>query len=143
MTGMGDREVLAAVAEALIPPGHGGPSAREASVLEHIREVLDIRPDLAVPFASLMGEAVGQEPELWARVLLRERPSDFKLMTDVLVAAWLRAPEAREWLHWRPIADEFSDPDPIPAAELAGMMRQVSDRGPSYRATGWTPKGGA
>ena len=133
---------LAAVADALIPRGHDGPSASDVGIVKLVTGVLASRPDLESEFLALLDTVDGNDPEAWARALLSDRPGDFALLTDVVVAAWLTAPQARSWLGWRRIGGEFEEPDPVAEIEIDTLLAPVRERGASYRPTGWRPARG-
>jgi hypothetical protein len=127
-----ERSVLAALADLLIPPATGFPSASEAGVSgEGLDRILAVRPDLAGPLKHLLQQAQGHVSAEFLQALQADDPAGFGVLAEVVPGAYFMHPEVRSALGYdgqtaRPI-------DPRPDHLDDGLLQSVIDRGPIYR----------
>lgn len=130
------REKLAAFADALIPGGHGLPSASEAGV--HVRWIdraLGARPDLAGPMLAVL--ALGGEPRVELERLRSGDPETFQGFTFAVAGGYLMNPRVRKLLGYPGQAPKPKPayPDESDYYLEGGILDPVLDRGPIYRPT--------
>jgi hypothetical protein len=128
------RQLLALLADELIPSGEAMPSASQAEVagmwLDH---VLAARPDLAEGLGRVLELAKGRSP---AEVIADLRANDaagFGVLAEVVPAAYFMNPQVQQLIGYagqtpRPI-------DPHPDYLDDGLLDSVLSRGPIYRPT--------
>jgi hypothetical protein len=118
-----DRELLARLADALIPAEDGMPSASEAGAVgRYLDAVLAARPDLEAPLAALPDTDVDA---------LRERdPAGWTALTSAVVAAYYMNPEVCERIGY---AGQRAIP--LEPPDYHGLLDSVEARGPVYRPT--------
>jgi hypothetical protein len=137
-----EREVLAAIADVLIPAGDGMPAAGAVDTAgAELDRVLAARPDLAPALARIAGDVAGEAPEAAVRRLERERPGDLDTLLEALAGAYYLAAEVRDRLGYHGqealTIDVYSD---LEAYIEDGLLLPVIERGATYRAT---PRPGA
>ena len=128
------RDLLAALADLLIPAGSGFPSASEAGVAtEGLDQLLTVRPDLLEPLQGLLHRANDRSPAELIRELPAHDPAAFGALAESVAGAYFLNPDVRARLKYdgqsgRPIEpreDYLED----------GLLQSVIDRGPIYRPT--------
>ena len=129
-----ERELLAALADVLIPAGEGFPSASQAGVArEGLDQVLSVRPDLEAGLKDLLASAAGQAPAELLSNLPIENPAAFGLLTELVPAAYFLNPEVRTRLSYHGQTARAIDSRPDYLDD--GLLQSVIDRGPVYRPT--------
>ncbi len=129
-----ERALLAALADVLIPPGEGFPSASEAGVAgQGLDQVLAVRPDLANGLKTLLASAAGRSAAEFVAELQTSDPGSFGILTELVPGAYFLNEQVRAKLGYdgqgpRPI-------DPHPDYLDDGLLQSVLDRGPIYRPT--------
>ena len=129
-----ERDVLAALADVLIPAAEGFPSASQAGVAgEGLDAVISFRPDLAGGLKRLLDAARGRPAADVVADLQRDDPASFGLLAELVPGAYFLNPGVRALLAYsgqgpRPID---SHPDYLED----GLLQSVLDRGPIYRPT--------
>jgi hypothetical protein len=130
-----DREVLAALADVLIPAGDGMPAASEAGVASALLdEVLAARPDLAEPLARVLEAVAGDDPGATLARLQAEDDAEFDLLATVVAGAYFLSPDVCRRLGYpghRPLPVDQQPPD----EELEALVAEVVSRGPIHRPT--------
>lgn len=90
------RERLAALADILVPAGHGMPSASEAGGQEDcIARVFKSRPDLAGIVSGVLTAATQMEPLGFIADMERREPERFNLFFQAIAGAYFLSPEVR------------------------------------------------
>jgi hypothetical protein len=136
-----DRDMLAEIAQVLIPSGKSGPSAAEADVAgARLDEFLELRPDLEAGLRAILRRASGTDVETFCRQLEASEPAAFQQLTYVVVGAYLLSPDARAWLGFTSLRGEFQTPKPNDDYRLNELLAPVRARPASYRPTDWTPE---
>lgn len=131
------RNTFAAIADVLIPNAEGMPSASEMNVQgEMLDHILGLRPDLRENFLRGLTKAAGRDATEAANDLNRTDTAALSAIGLVASAGYYMTPRVRELIGYpgqqsRPEAD----PDAVPPYVSNGMLQQVIDRGPIYRAT--------
>ena len=121
-------EMLAAIADLLIPAGKDMPSASEAGVATSgLAQVLDFRPELKTPIENILQQCHGKSPP---DALAALDPGSLALLAEVVASAYFMNEQVRAKLHYQgqraqPIVPEEIDP---------ALLKPVLDRGPIYRA---------
>lgn len=129
-----ERELLAALADLLIPAGEGFPSASEAGVAgQGLDQVLSVRPDLTTGLKELLASAAGQSPAEFLSNLPAKYPPAFALLTELVPAAYFLNPEVRARLNYHGQTARAIDSRADYLEE--GLLQSVIDRGPIYRPT--------
>jgi len=129
-----ERQVLAALADLLIPAGNGFPSASEAGVAnEGLDQLLAVRPDLLNPLKGLLLRAQDRGPAEFIAELQRNDSAAFGVLAELVPGAYFLNPDVRTKLKYdgqsaRPI-------DPREDYLEDGLLQSVIDRGPIYRPT--------
>ncbi|MCL6548460.1 MAG: hypothetical protein K6T30_06090 [Alicyclobacillus sp.] len=132
------REVLAGVADAMIPSWGGMPSATEAEVLTvWADEVLKLRQDLREPLfraIRILKEAELLTPPERLGHLQQEDPEAFNALGVTLAGAYFLNPAVREKIGYpgqRPRVNY--EAEEVPDYVRDGLLKPVMDRGPIYR----------
>jgi len=91
------RQVLATLADVLIPASDPMPSATAAGVPDALIDlVLGFRPDLAEPFAAALAQCAGPcsggEPEAALDALAASSPAQFEALTLLTSGAYFQSP---------------------------------------------------
>ncbi len=129
-----ERSVFAALADVLIPAGHGFPSASEAGVAgEGLDQILAVRPDLAAGLKNILEQAEGRNPAEFVAELQTKDPASVGVLAEIVPGAYFMNPRVRAALGYdgqtpRPI-------DPGPDYLDDGLLQSVIDRGPIFRPT--------
>lgn len=128
------RDVLAGLADVLIPAGDDMPSASAASVAgEGLNRVLAAVPSLEASLAEVLARAKGREPAEVVSSLARTDPAAFGILTEVVTAAYFMNPDVREALGYH--GQGPSPLDPRVDYMEDGLLESVIKRGPIYRPT--------
>jgi hypothetical protein len=136
-----DRDLVADIAQALIPAGGSGPSAADVDVAgARLDEFLELRPDLEPVLLAIVRRASGIDAGSFCRELEATEPAVFQQLTYVIVGAYLLSPDARDWLGFTGLRGEFQTPKPNDDYRLDELLAPVRARPASYRATNWTPE---
>ena len=85
-----ERELLAKLADILIPPGQGMPSASEAGVAKNgLDQVLAVRPDLTAGLKKLLADAKNRDPIEFVNELQKNEPVAFGVLAEIVPAYFL------------------------------------------------------
>ncbi len=132
----GRREVLAAVADLLIPRSDGMPSATEAGAAGRwLDEVLQLRPDFGPPLAAVLDRLIGADPSAALTKLRADDPAGFGVLAEVVAGGYFLNPKVRSAIRYPgqqsvPIAHD----EPLDY-EQDGLIASVIARGSIYRPT--------
>jgi hypothetical protein len=134
-----ERQLLAKIADILIPAGEGFPSASEAGVAKDgLDQLLAVRPDLLEPLKRLLDSARAKDPAEFCRDLQTNDPASFGILAELVPGAYFLNPDVRAKLRYdgqtaRPIdtREDYLDD---------GLLQSVIDRGAIYRPTPGAPK---
>jgi len=130
----GERELLAGLADVLIPAGDGMPSASGADVAGRwLDAVLAARPDLADGLRELLAKSGHRDPADVVADLRANDPTAFDVLATVVSGAYFMNPEVLEAIGY---AGQGPQPiDPRPDYMEDGLLESVIRRGPIYRPT--------
>jgi hypothetical protein len=126
-----DRDILARLADALIPAADGMPSASEAGAAGALLdEVLAVRGDLEEPLAQLTAAARGADPAAEVKRLEADDPALFEALTTAVAGGYFLSADVRERLGYpgqqaKRLEDDFDQE----------LLQPVIDRGPIFRPT--------
>jgi hypothetical protein len=126
-----DREILAGLADALIPEADGMPSASQAGAAGALLdEVLAVRGDLEEPLAQLTAAARGADPAAEVERLRNEDAPLFEALTTAVAGGYFLSADVRERLGYpgqqaKKLEDDFDQE----------LLQPVIDRGPIFRPT--------
>lgn len=129
-----ERELLAALADVLIPAGDEMPSASQAGVADvWLDAVLAARPDLAGGLKSLLAKAHDRNAQDFVANLQANDPGAFDLLAQTAAGAYFMNPRVQHSIGYagqgpRPI-------DPHRDYQDEGLLEFVIRRGPIYRPT--------
>jgi hypothetical protein len=130
----GQRERLAALADALMPAGEGLPAPSEVDVCGRWLDVALATVPMMAPALSAALEVAGSPAEVIER-LRAEQPAVFIAFSFALSGAYLMHPRVRHALGYEGPAVQ---PKPVLEGEAEyfledGLLEPVIDRGPIYR----------
>jgi hypothetical protein len=91
-----ERELLARVADHLIPAAHGMPSAAEVLTDERVRFVLNARPDLVEPIRSALRAGLDHDPAARVAALAESDPAALGALQLAVVAGYYTDKRVRE-----------------------------------------------
>ena len=129
-----DRDVLARLADVLVPAGGGLPSASEAGAAgEGLDRVLAARADLEAELVRVLRAARGREPAQAVAELRRDDAAGFAVLAEVVPGAYFMNAQVRAAIGYR--GQEPRPIDPRPDWLDDGLLQSVIDRGPIYRPT--------
>jgi hypothetical protein len=132
----GRREVLAAVADLLIPSGGGMPSASEAGAAGRwLDEVLQLRPDFGPPLAAVLDQMIGADPKTALDRLRMDDPAGFGVLAEVVAGGYFLNPKVRSAIRYPGQQSVAIAQDEPPDYEQDGLIASVIARGPIYRRT--------
>src|SRR4029077_3448597 len=132
----GRREVLAAVADLLIPSSDGMPSAREAGAAGRwLDEVLQLRPDFGPPLAAVLDRLTGADPQAALDRLRAEDPAGFAVLAEVVAGGYSLTPKVRGAIRYPGQTSVPISSDEPPDYEQDGLIASVIARGQVYRPT--------
>jgi hypothetical protein len=130
------RQVLAAVADVLIPKGDGNPSASEAGVAERwLDEVLRLRPDFGPPLAAVLDGMKGVDPAAAVAGLRADDPGGFGVLAEVVAGGYFLNPEVRSAIGYPGQQSVPIQHEQPPDYEQDGLIASVIARGRVYRPT--------
>lgn len=127
----GQRATLAALADVLVPGGHGMPSASAAGIgSSGLDRVLAALPELLEPLQALADEAAGRHPQEVVASLLES--GEAGLLGIVVAGGYLTEPAIEALLGYgrrepRPVTDDLDD-------EVVSLLEPVLERGSIYRS---------
>ena len=128
----GERKVLAALGDALIPSGGGMPSASQADVAgEWVDHVLSVRPDMAEDLVSLLNEVGDQEPGEAVERLRSQEDMWFDTLCEVVAGAYFLNPKIRDQVGY---PGQQTLPIETSTEHLKQLTAPVVERGPIYRS---------
>ena len=132
--GARDREVLAGLADVLIPASASMPAASEAGVTgEWLDAVLAARPDMVEPLVAILRSADGAEPPVVIERL--QADGSFGLLGEVVANAYYMNPTIRARIGY-PLQQAVPiDPADGEDAEAEALIASVRSRGTIYRPT--------
>lgn len=129
-----EREVLADLADVLIPAGDGRPSASQAEVAgQWLDAALTARPDLAQALKKLIKKPRTGTPHDIVADLRANDPSAFEVLAEVVPGAYFMNPDVRTAIGYS--GQDRREIDPHPDYMDDGLLESVIRRGPIYRAT--------
>ena len=136
--GSGAVDTFAAIADRLIPAGHGMPSAAEVVTADRLRFVLDARPDLVAPLAVALGPELGEDVATRLEKLENEDPMALAALQLAIVAGYYTDGGVRERIGYGGQQAIPVDAETRPAYVEEGLIDAVIGRGPRWRdpATG-------
>jgi hypothetical protein len=129
-----ERDLLAGVADVLIPAGGGMPSASEAGVAgEGLDAVLVARPDMFEGLRELLRLVEGEAPTAAVTSLRSANPAIYQLLGEIVAGAYFMNADVREAIGYHGQTPEPIDPRPDYLDD--GLLESVIRRGPIYRPT--------
>lgn len=136
--GSGALDTFAAIADRLIPAGHGMPSAAEVVTADRLRFVLEARPDLVTPLSVALRPELGEDVAARLETLEREDPTALGALQLTIVAGYYTDGGVRERIGYRGQQAIHVDAETRPAYVEEGLIDAVIGRGPRWRdpATG-------
>ena len=127
------RQVLAAIADRLIPAAHGMPSAAEVVGDQRLRFVLQARPDLVEPLVAALRPELGVDPQARLDTLGRDEPTNLAALQLVIVGAYYSDRTVRGLIGYPgQMAIEVRSWE-MPAYLEEGLIDAVLARGPVWR----------
>lgn len=129
-----ERSLFAELADVLIPPGDGRPSASQAEVHgDWLDQVLLARPDLVVPLKDLLVKAQGHDLKSFVMELKLSDPMAFGVLAEIVPAAYFMNPTVQKAIGYSGQGPKAMDP--YPDYMEHGLLESVLRRGPIYRPT--------
>ena len=129
-----ERELLAQLADVLIPPAEGYLSASEAGVAgAGLDAVLETCPEMAKGLRELLNKAVGRSA---AEVVADLRVNDataFGVLAEFAAGSYFMNPAVRQAIQYEGQTARAIDPYPDYLDD--GLLDSVIQRGPIYRPT--------
>lgn len=134
------RDVLAGLADIILPEAAGMPAASELDLAgEWAERALAAMPGaVAADIVRILSESAGDSPAAAIEALIRDRPADLDLLVSLVSGAYYLHPTVRSRLGYpgqvpRPLPpDEVSE---TPYYLTGGPLERVRRRGPIYRPT--------
>jgi hypothetical protein len=128
------RDLLASVADVLIPASGGMPSASEAGVAgEGLDAVLTARPDMLEGLRDLLRLLEDQAPTAAVASLRSANPPAYQLLGEVVAGAYFMNPKVRDAIGYHGQTPQTIDPRPDYLED--GLLESVIRRGAIYRPT--------
>ena len=129
-----ERQLLAVLADLVIPAGNDFPSASEAGVAhEGLDQLLAVRPDLLDPLKSLLVRAKDRSATEFLQELQTHDPAAFAVLAESVPGAYFLNPDVRAKLKYDGQSGRAIDPREDYLDD--GLLQSVIDRGPIYRPT--------
>ena len=129
-----ERQLLATLADILIPAGDGYPSASEAGVAnDGLDQLLAVRPDLLEPLKNLLLRAKDCSAAEFCRDLQTKDSAAFGILAELVPGAYFLNPDVRAKLKYDGQSGRRIDPREDYLDD--GLLQSVIDRGPIYRPT--------
>jgi hypothetical protein len=134
----GDRAVLSAIADHLIPAAHGMPSAAEILTDDRLRFALAARPDLLEPIRSALRPDLGDDVQARIDTLGRDDPAALGALQLAIVAGYYTDKAVRELIGYPGQEAITIRSWELPPYLEEGLIDAVIARGPTWRdpATG-------
>ncbi|GIU98132.1 MAG: hypothetical protein KatS3mg013_1935 [Actinomycetota bacterium] len=132
-----ERDVLAAIADRLVPPDGPMPAPSSIGIAEALADrVLTVRPDLREDLGRALRayEArTEQDVVAWLQALGLSDPAAWRALTFVVVGGYYLHPEVR-----RALGYPGQQPEPVPTTDYPeylrdGLLERVYQRGPRFR----------
>ncbi|VDC22691.1 hypothetical protein [Pseudogemmobacter humi] len=131
-----ERDILAGIADYLIPEAEGMPSASQVNLASELADrVFAVRHDLVGPVRGALGKVPGLAGEVAAKKLADIDPEGFHAITTVASAGYFMSPKTREALGYPGQESRPFDPDKTTDYLEDGLLQPVIDRGPIYKPT--------
>lgn len=128
----GQREILAALGDVLIPSDGDMPSASQAGVAEEwVDHVLSVRPDMVEDLVSLLSEVGDQEPGEVVEQLRAREGVWFDTLCEVVAGAYFLNPRIRDQVGY---PGQQTLPIETSTEHLKQLTAPVVERGPIYRS---------
>jgi hypothetical protein len=129
-----ERELLAGLADVLIPASAELPSASEAGVADQgLDAVLTARPDLLGALKELLRQVEGQAPATAVASLRSGDSALFGFLGEIVAGAYFLNPRVRQAIGYH---GQTRQPIPAEPDYLEdGLLESVIARGPIYRPT--------
>jgi hypothetical protein len=134
----GERNLLASVADHLIPAAHGMPSAAEVLTDDRLRFVFTARPDLVEPVRAALSAGLADDPAERVAALQEQNAAALGALQLAIVAGYYTDKTVRERIGYPgQIALTIRSWEVPPYVE-EGLIDRVLARGPVWRdpATG-------
>jgi hypothetical protein len=129
-----ERNLLASLADVLIPAGDDFPSASQAGVAdEWLDATVASRPDLGASIKPLLESARGRHAKEFVAALQQADPGAFGVLAELVAGAYFMNPTVRSRLGYHGQTPKPLDPRPDYLDD--GLLQSVIDRGPVYRPT--------
>ena len=129
-----ERQLLAALADLLIPAGEDFLSASEAGVADRgLDQLLAVRPDLFEPLKSLLRRGEERSPTEFLTELQANDPAAFSVLAELVPGAYFLNPDVRAKLKYAGQSARAIDPREDYLEDR--LLQSVIDRGPVYRPT--------
>ena len=126
------RQVLARLADFLVPHGFGMPAASTVGVASDLLDrCLAAAPSLCEPLLALLDEVPVDGVDVFVRRLASDRADDFAVLSTAVVGAYYLSTEVRQRIGY-----PGQQPNPFsPAVEpdYLDMLERVYERHPGYR----------
>ena len=134
----GDRAILSAVANRLIPAAHGMPSAADILTDDRLRFVLAARPDLLEPIRAALRADLGADVQARIDMLGRDEPAALGALQLAIVAGYYTDRWVRELIGYPGQEALTIRSWELPRYLEEGLIDAVLARGPTWRdpATG-------
>ncbi len=129
-----DRQLLAALADVLIPAADGMPSASQADVAGRgLDQVLTARPDLDAGLSDVLNQASGLDPAQFIADLQANDAAAFGVLAEIVPGAYFMNQEVRQAIGYAGQGPRTIDPRPDYMDD--DLLASVIRRGPIYRPT--------
>lgn len=129
----GQRRTFAALADALIPAGHGMPAAGSIVDDHRLRFVLTARPDLAAPLSNVLAEPVGDDAQRRLDELAGREPGLLAALQLVVVAGYYSDMTVRDRIGYPGQTARPVQALDYPEYLAEGLLDGVIARGPIWR----------
>jgi hypothetical protein len=127
-----ERELLARLADLLIPAGDGHPSASAADVAgQGLDQVLTTCPEMTAGLRDVVAKADGRGPAEAVASLRANDPAAFGVLSEFAAGAYFMNPQVRQAVGYGGQMARAIDPEP----DYLDLLESVVQRGPIYRAT--------
>ena len=129
-----ERELLAQLADVLIPPAEGHLSASAAGVAAAgLDAVLETCPEMAAGLRELLGKAVGRSAADAVADFRKNDAAAFGILAEFAAGAYFMNPAVRQTIAYEGQTARAIDPRPDYLDD--GLLDSVIARGPVYRPT--------
>ena len=125
-----ERELLARLADVLIPASDGQPSASDANVSgEGLDQVLATCPEMAAGLRNVLEKTDGREPADAVAFLRSHDAAAYGVLCEFAAGAYFMNPQVREAIGYSGQTARAIDPSP----DYLDLLEPVVRRGPIYR----------